>query len=186
MGGSSGGWFVVADGREKVAAFPIRHFFPPHHRTSAWPELVDNGFLSFFPLCVLSTANINSAQCQLSTMNDHSHVYLGTTAFVAGILLTVGFKDLVYPALKQRLQQYQSHDDESRRRRESQMMPDSLIARPGPPAIVDGVEGCIGNTPLFRIKSLSEETGCEILGKAEVFPFIHIHIMHTRHDSDWI
>lgn len=137
-------------------------------------------------LSVLSTANINGAQCQLSTMNDHSHVYLGTTAFVAGILLTVGFKDLVYPALEQRLQQYQSHDDESRRRRESQMMPDSLIARPGPPAIVDGVEGCIGNTPLFRIKSLSEETGCEILGKAEVFPFIHIHIMHTRHDSDWI
>ena len=32
---------------------------------------------------------------------------------------------------------------------------------------VDGIEGCIGNTPLIRIKSLSEETGCEILAKAE-------------------
>lgn len=33
--------------------------------------------------------------------------------------------------------------------------------------IKDGIEGAIGNTPLIRIKSLSEATGCEILGKAE-------------------
>ncbi|CAG8524445.1 4315_t:CDS:2 [Funneliformis mosseae] len=33
--------------------------------------------------------------------------------------------------------------------------------------IVDGIEGLIGNTPLMRIKSLSDATGCEILGKAE-------------------
>ena len=33
--------------------------------------------------------------------------------------------------------------------------------------IVDGVAGCIGNTPLIRIKSLSEATGCDILAKAE-------------------
>ena len=33
---------------------------------------------------------------------------------------------------------------------------------------MDGIEGTIGNTPLVRIKSLSEATGCEILGKAEV------------------
>ena len=32
----------------------------------------------------------------------------------------------------------------------------------------EGIEACIGNTPLFKIKSLSEETGCEILAKAEV------------------
>ena len=153
-------------------------FFPPHHRTSAWPELVDNVFLSIYTQLTLTVLNASL------TMNDHSHVYLGTAAFVAGILLTVGFKDLVYPALEQRLQQYQSHDDESRRWRESQLMPDSLVARPGPPAIVDGVEGCIGNTPLFRIKSLSEETGCEILGKAEVFSFMHIHTIYTIQMSD--
>lgn len=35
-----------------------------------------------------------------------------------------------------------------------------------PPA-VDSVLGAIGNTPLIRIASLSEQTGCEILGKAE-------------------
>ena len=28
--------------------------------------------------------------------------------------------------------------------------------------VVDGVEGAIGNTPLIRIKSLSEATGCEV------------------------
>ncbi|KAJ1932255.1 Cysteine synthase 1, partial [Linderina macrospora] len=31
----------------------------------------------------------------------------------------------------------------------------------------DGFIGAIGNTPLIRINSLSKETGCEILGKAE-------------------
>jgi cysteine synthase len=30
-----------------------------------------------------------------------------------------------------------------------------------------GVLDCIGNTPLIRIKSLSEATGCTILAKAE-------------------
>jgi cysteine synthase A len=34
--------------------------------------------------------------------------------------------------------------------------------------ICDGVAGLIGNTPMMRIKSLSEATGCEILAKAEV------------------
>jgi len=31
----------------------------------------------------------------------------------------------------------------------------------------DGFIGSIGNTPLIRLKKLSQETGCEILGKAE-------------------
>ena len=33
--------------------------------------------------------------------------------------------------------------------------------------IRDGFVGAVGNTPLIRINSYSEETGCEILGKAE-------------------
>ena len=33
--------------------------------------------------------------------------------------------------------------------------------------IKDGFVGTVGNTPLIRLKSFSEETGCEILGKAE-------------------
>lgn len=43
-----------------------------------------------------------------------------------------------------------------------------LPKKPQPPPIVDGIEGCIGNTPMVRIRSLSEATGCEILAKAEV------------------
>jgi cysteine synthase A len=33
--------------------------------------------------------------------------------------------------------------------------------------IKDGFTGTVGNTPLIRLNSFSEETGCEILGKAE-------------------
>ena len=33
--------------------------------------------------------------------------------------------------------------------------------------IRDGFAGAVGNTPLIRLDKLSEETGCEILGKAE-------------------
>ena len=34
-------------------------------------------------------------------------------------------------------------------------------------AIVEGFAGAVGNTPLIRLERLSEETGCDILGKAE-------------------
>lgn len=95
-------------------------------------------------------------------MSDHSRIYIGA-AFVAGILLTLGLRDL-YPELKQRLHRQRIRKD----RDQSTAAPDALVARSGPPTIVDGVEGCIGNTPLLRIKSLSEATGCEILAKAEV------------------
>ena len=30
-----------------------------------------------------------------------------------------------------------------------------------------GIDGYVGNTPLIRLRRLSELTGCEILGKAE-------------------
>lgn len=38
----------------------------------------------------------------------------------------------------------------------------------GAESIREGIEGCIGDTPLIKIKSLSDFTGCEILAKAEV------------------
>lgn len=43
----------------------------------------------------------------------------------------------------------------------------------------EGIEACIGHTPLILIKSLSEETGCEILAKAEVsnFASIDLHLL---------
>lgn len=42
----------------------------------------------------------------------------------------------------------------------------------GAGSIKEGIEGCIGDTPLIKIKSLSDFTGCEILAKAEVRPCI--------------
>lgn len=44
----------------------------------------------------------------------------------------------------------------------------SLAKGEGAGDIKEGIEGCIGDTPLIRIKSLSEYTGCDILVKAEV------------------
>ena len=35
------------------------------------------------------------------------------------------------------------------------------------PIFRDGILGCVGNTPLITIKSLSIATGCQILGKCE-------------------
>ncbi len=112
------------------------------------------------------------------------------TAFVAGILLTLGFKDF-YPDLERRFR--------NRRRRAASTIadagfedgnksnndrialedhtttgcpPDHGAAGQGCSSLAndvpDGIESCVGNTPLFRIKSLSEETGCEIFAKAEV------------------
>jgi cysteine synthase A len=34
-------------------------------------------------------------------------------------------------------------------------------------SVTEGFTGSVGNTPLIRLRHLSEETGCEILGKAE-------------------
>lgn len=99
-------------------------------------------------------------------MGDHSRVFIGT-AFVAGILVAVGFTELLYPELKHRLRGTRSQSTTGLQDGSA----DSLTARSGPPVIVDGIEGCIGNTPLLRIKSLSDATGCEILGKAEVSLF---------------
>ncbi|KAL9034694.1 MAG: hypothetical protein Q9180_005264 [Flavoplaca navasiana] len=106
-------------------------------------------------------------------MDSRPRLYL-CTAFLCGVLLTLGFKDF-YPDLERRF----------RRRR----VPINSIAGAGLTSkdqidledhtknlkgadihdveLGEGIEACVGNTPLFKIKSLSEETGCDILGKAE-------------------
>jgi cysteine synthase A len=108
-------------------------------------------------------------------LENRTKLYLGLS-FVAGILITLGFKD-VYPDLERRYRQ--------RRRRFSTTLNPGAIAKAGQRVVLkdntdrvttslpeveisEGIEGCIGNTPLFKIKSLSEATGCEIMAKAEV------------------
>ncbi|KAL2834734.1 tryptophan synthase beta subunit-like PLP-dependent enzyme [Aspergillus pseudoustus] len=97
-------------------------------------------------------------------MADHSRMYIGT-AFVAGVVLSIAFKDLFYPELEEIIREYRARHRSAKSPLDTSA--ESLVARHGPPAIVEGIEGCIGNTPLLRIKSLSDATGCEILGKAE-------------------
>ncbi|CAG8158711.1 unnamed protein product [Penicillium olsonii] len=87
-------------------------------------------------------------------MPDHSTAYIGT-AFAAGVCIALAYQELSRSKCEGKPQE------------QPQPQSQGLEARAGPPAIVEGIEGCIGNTPLFRIKSLSDETGCEILGKAE-------------------
>ena len=107
-------------------------------------------------------------------MIGRDRVYLAL-AFSAGVLLTLAFKD-VYPDLERRYQIYRK----SKRHRgrtytldvgQAVSLKDNATGEHSDgqeSEIPEGIEGCIGNTPLFKIKSLSEATGCEILAKAEV------------------
>ena len=106
-------------------------------------------------------------------MDSRPKLY-AAAALITGILLTLGFKDF-YPDLEFRFW---------RRRKANRTLAGAGLnaddhieledhERDGPAMINEvnipqGIESCIGNTPLFNIKSLSEETGCEILAKAEV------------------
>lgn len=113
------------------------------------------------------------------SLSNHPKAYGSAAilvAFVSGVLLTLGFKDL-YPDLERRFQ---------RKRRQisstDSSVPSSYLTplkledhtrgsrqsiSPQTPPVPEGIEGIIGNTPLFKIKSLSEATGCTILAKAE-------------------
>lgn len=116
------------------------------------------------------------------SLRDHPKAYgtaALTVAFVAGALVTLGFKDL-YPDLERRYQQQRKR--RGRRSSATESRRGSLYFAPVQledhesdqgssveitPGIVDGIEGCIGNTPLVKIRSLSEATGRTILAKAE-------------------
>src|SRR5580692_3278963 len=82
-----------------------------------------------------------------------------TIAFVAGIIITLGFQS-IYPDLGRRYQRRRSRfplDSHSptrlEDRTERQSVSDPLNTVP------EGIESTIGNTPLFKLKSLSEATG---------------------------
>jgi len=105
-------------------------------------------------------------------------LYVGI-AFTIGVVLTLGLKDL-YPDLEQRFRRARGRKARPRALSEATLLREgdqiflhdnarsnrtSLFAPAAP--IPCGIEGTIGNTPLILIRSLSEATGCEILGKAE-------------------
>ncbi|KXJ86261.1 cysteine synthase 2 [Microdochium bolleyi] len=128
------------------------------------------------------------------SLSDHPRAY-GTAAvaaaFAAGIVLTLGFKDL-YPDLERRYQARRRRPPRGvsswadLRRRSSlfwgpvqledhesdpgdDASPYIPQTTPGiTPGLVRGIEGAIGNTPLIEIQSLSQATGRTILAKAEL------------------
>lgn len=128
--------------------------------------------------------------------SDHPRFYSTaalTLAFVAGILVTLGFKD-VYPDLERRYKASKKKGRSSNRRNSGASIltydprRSSLFFGPplqledhesdydsftdpsgaGAPVISEGIESTIGHTPLIRLKALSELTGRTILAKAEL------------------
>ncbi len=119
------------------------------------------------------------------SLSDHPKAY-GTAALVAafatGILVTLGFKD-AYPELESRFQEKRrrpggrSGKGGLGKRRSSIFWGTAPVTledheqdsftSPSEGIAEDGIAGCIGNTPLIRIQSLSEATGRTILAKAE-------------------
>ncbi|KAL9602150.1 MAG: hypothetical protein Q9219_002014 [cf. Caloplaca sp. 3 TL-2023] len=107
-------------------------------------------------------------------MDSHPRLYL-TAAFFCGVLLTLGFKDF-YPDLEGRFRRKRTSSDtlaSAGLRKENQIdLQDHTGTQKADERdnveLAEGIEACVGNTPLIRIKSLSQETGCDILAKAEV------------------
>jgi cysteine synthase len=126
------------------------------------------------------------------SMSAHPRAYGSAAvaiAFIAGVLITLGFKDF-YPDLERRYQQQDRQVTRKKSRRlsvaseaDAARRRSSFFWGGGPVALEDresdaaylpptagpvvGIEGCIGHTPLVEIKSLSDATGRTILAKAE-------------------
>jgi hypothetical protein len=111
-------------------------------------------------------------------MPDSKYYVAG--AFLSGIALTVAYNRHLYAAsslTKSQDASKQQHkllsklskiNDLETLKKTLVELESSLAKGESGDDIKEGIEGCIGNTPLIRIKSLSEYTGCDILVKAEV------------------
>ena len=85
-------------------------------------------------------------------------------AFAAGVFVSVTIQTIYAQTNFKRQRRQTEHGSSNAQPKISHQVEDYSLGTLG---IREGIEGCIGNTPLIRIKSLSEETGCEILAKAE-------------------
>jgi cysteine synthase A len=106
-------------------------------------------------------------------MSDRSRYYI-LGSFLLGVALTTAYNKTLSAA--------SSDDQDSKRLLQQQQALVSKYAKSGNldtlnklladieggrGNIKEGIEGCIGDTPLIKIKSLSEYTGCDIFAKAE-------------------
>ena len=113
------------------------------------------------------------------TMLDQSHLYYTVGAFLLGAYLTSVWtsriRDGEHTIQDSKQQVRQQPKNASRFSKinnldtlKKNIEDISQALQKGAGDVKQGIEGCIGNTPLIKIKSLSEATGCEILAKAEV------------------
>ena len=120
-----------------------------------------------------------SVRSNFLEMPDYSRYYVAG-AFVTGVTLAVAYNRRLtaspehtrpQDASKQQhevLSKLSKINDLDTLKKTLVELESSLTKGGGAVDIKEGIEGCIGNTPLIRIKSLSEYTGCDILVKAEV------------------
>jgi cysteine synthase A len=115
-------------------------------------------------------------QFQIFAMSDRSRYYI-LGAFLLGIALTTAYNkktsiEASDDASQKRLLAHQQkwlsqlakiNDLETLKKSLLEFGEDNVADD-----IKEGIEGCIGGTPLIKIKSLSEFTGCDIFAKAEV------------------
>lgn len=110
-------------------------------------------------------------------MSDYSKFYV-FGAFLLGVTLTAAFNKQSASERpddansKKLLKQQQKLVSRFAKINDLDTLKKSLVEietslEKGAGSIKEGIEGCIGGTPLIKIKSLSEYTGCEILAKAE-------------------
>ncbi|PFH60553.1 hypothetical protein XA68_10796 [Ophiocordyceps unilateralis] len=105
------------------------------------------------------------------SLSQHPKALYGSAvlavAFTAGVLVTLGFKDL-YPDLETRFQRKVSGGVGNRSvRRQSSFFSVRFEDHDTDATEVRGIDACIGNTPLVEIPSLSKATGRIVLAKAE-------------------
>lgn len=113
-------------------------------------------------------------------MTDRTQYYI-LGAFALGVVLTFAYNEHISTSsqtperddAKQQLKQQQKLVARFAKINDLDTLKKSLVElekslEKGAGSIKEGIEGCIGDTPLIKIKSLSEYTGCEILAKAEV------------------
>ncbi|KAF9388117.1 hypothetical protein CPB97_001568 [Podila verticillata] len=103
-----------------------------------------------------------------SLTEKNKHIAIGAAL---GIFFTLSTTAIIL-ATTGSTKRFTSNNTHNKSRRRSSIGEsiDKFIALPkskDSSVICDGVAGLIGNTPMMRIKSLSDATGCEILAKAE-------------------
>ncbi|KAB2106776.1 Cysteine synthase 2 [Alternaria gaisen] len=108
-------------------------------------------------------------------MSDRSRYYI-LGAFLLGIALTTAYNkkrpigEFDDESKNQLLARQQKWLSQLAKINDLETLKKTLLEFSGDEAaddVKEGIEGCIGNTPLIKIKSLSEFTGCDIFAKAE-------------------